>query len=294
MVGDVVAGGDGLLYVLDFGAKHLVVATRGGTLLQVVGQVGRGPGEFVEPVRLASTKDAVYLLDRGNQRVEMYRAGAGGLKRTGSLALDFVPEDFCTMGERLFVLGGRGGYLLHEVSPRDGRVLRSLVASPASDDPMLSPYYGSGYIQCGPGDEVTVLPLLRPEISRYSAATGRRLGQVRIPGFNETRVSRARGSMVYTASEGRPADYASSLVRLEGGRLLVQVGPIGQGASRHEFTSLRSFVLSWDEGSLIELAPTLPRIMAVDGRTAVAVHTDPFPALSLIPLPLGDVPHEIS
>ena len=288
LIGDVLGGADGGLYVLDVGHKQLSLIPRGGGTRQALGRAGRGPGEFADPVALTRAGGRrLYLLDRGNQRLEVYRTTAGSLSRTASLPLDFVPEDACALGERLFVLGPRGGYVLHEISPADGRVLRSLVADPASRDPMLSAWRASGFVECGPGDELTVLPLLRPEISRYSAVTGQRLGQVRIPRYRETRVSHADGGVIYQAPPGGGADYGASLVRLAGGRMLVQVGPVRRGSTRHEFTSLRTFVLSWSGNTLTELSSTLPRIAHVRGDTAIAVHTDPAPSLTLLPLRIG-------
>lgn len=291
LVADAVQGEDGELFVLDAGQRQLAVVARGGGIRRTLGRAGTGPGEFVDPIGLAAARGGMlYLLDRGTQRLETYRGGQSGTARTGSALLDFVPEDLCALGERLFILGQRKGYLLHEVSAADGRVLRSLVPDPAEGDPMLSAYYGSGFVQCGPGDQLTLLPLLRPDISRYSATTGRELGRMRIPGYRETRVTRAGGAVVYESPREGAADYAGSLVGLEDGRILVQIGPVPRGARRHEFSSLRSFVLSWRDHTLTELAPALPRIVSVHHDTAVAVHTDPAPGVSLVPTSAFSLP----
>lgn len=284
LITDAVQASDGRLYVLDAGERQLTVVASQHNTRQVLGRTGRGPGEFIEPISLsAAGGERIYLLDRGTQRLEIYRSGAREASRTGSIPLDFVPEDLCTLGERLFILGQRNGYLLHEVSTVDGRVVRSLVPDPARGEPMLSAYTSAGFVHCGPGDQLTILPLLRAEISRYSAATGRPLGRIRIPGYRETRVTRVDGGIVYRAPSGDP-DYASSLVGLGDGRILVQIGPVPRGARRNEFSSLRSFVLSWRDHTLMELEAPLPRIVDVHGDTAVAVRTDPAPGVSLVPI----------
>jgi hypothetical protein len=149
---------------------------------------------------------------------------------------------------------------------------------------MLSAYAGSGFLGCGPEETLTVLPLLRPEISRYAASTGERLGGMRIPRFRAARVSREGEMVIHRAPAEGVTDYAASLASLPDGRLLVQVGPVPRGARRHEFASLRSFLLSWDESTLRELGTSLPRIVAIRGDTAIAVHTDPEPAVSRLPL----------
>jgi hypothetical protein len=279
LIGDVLRGADGRLYVMDVREKRLTVIAPGAGPRRVLGRAGHGPGEFIDPVALAEDGGTLYVLDRGTQRLETYRTGPNGVSHAGSLALDFVPEDLCATGSRVFILGPRGGYLLHEISARDGRVLRSLAREPASMDPMLSAFHGAGFVECGPGDELTVLPLLRPMLSRYSARTGRILGQIRIPGYRATRVRRADGAVIYQAPRGGIADHAASLVRQPDGRMLVQVGPVQRGATRFEFTSLRSFVISWADDTVAELTPALPRIVAIHGDTAFGVHTDPVPAL---------------
>lgn len=243
-----------------------------------MGAPGRGPGELLDPVSLAVGGERPYVVDRGNQRLQAYAPLA-------SVPLDFVPEDACFAPDgRLYVLGARAGYLLHEVSPEEGRVVRSLVESPASRDGLLRPYHASGLLHCGDG-EVTLLPLLRPVILRIPVREGGPVRQVRIPGFRETRVRRVHaGAVVYQAPRGGVTDYASTLVPLNDGRLLVQVGPIVQGASAQEFQSLRTFLLSADGRRLRELSASLPRIMLAERDSVVAVHTHPVPAYERIPL----------
>ncbi|HEX6910898.1 MAG TPA: hypothetical protein VF142_10905 [Longimicrobium sp.] len=278
---------DGRLYVLDVGQKQLSLLPRGPGKRYVMGGAGHGPGELMDPVALTETREGrLFLLDRGNQRMDVYRTVADSLERVTSLPLDFVPEDACALGERLFVLGPRGGYLIHEVSPGNGRVVRSLVSDPASRDPMLSPHRAAGFVQCGPGEVLTVLPLLRPEISRYSSVTGQRLGRLRIPRYRATRVGQDGSGVVYRAPPGGQADYGASLTALADGRMLVQIGPVRRGSTRYEHTSLRTFVLSWSDSTLTELAHALPRIGYVRHDTAIAVLTDPGPALTLLPLRL--------
>ena len=277
LIADVAADGEGRLFLLDAAHKQVVVIERDGAQRRL-GAPGRGPGELLDPVGLAVYGGRPYVVDRGNQRIQSYAPVV-------SVPVDFVPEDACFAPDgRLFVLGAREQYLLHEVSLAERRVIRSILHSPASYDELMRPYHASGFLHCGAGAGLTVLPLLRPEILRIPVGDGP-VRRIRIPGFRETRVRRLHaGAVVYEAPPGGRTDYASTLVPLDDGRLLVQIGPVAQGASAHEFESLRTFLLSADGRRLQELSASLPRIMLAERDSVVAVHTHPVPAYERLPL----------
>ncbi|HEX2187818.1 MAG TPA: 6-bladed beta-propeller [Longimicrobiaceae bacterium] len=285
MVGGAVLGDSGRVVVLDVVAKKVRVFDRGGRTAREMGREGAGPGEFRDPVALTTDPGGrVYVLDRINRRVEVFEAGSG--TPLGGFRVPFAGEDLCFLGERLFLLGAHGGNLLHEASPADGRILRSFAPDGDSSDLLLSSYRASGYLACGPGDEVAFLPLLRPEVTRFRASTGERAGTAPIPGYRAVKVSRREnGAVVFEAPEGGVHDYAASIVSRSSGGHLVQVGPIPQGATtRHEFESTRSFVVSWQDDTVREIPGELPRLMYVRNDTALAALTSPAPAVWMVDL----------
>jgi hypothetical protein len=280
----------GPMYVLDVAEKRVVALGPDAIPTARVGRPGRGPGEFFHPAGLAvDGAGALYVLDMGNRRLERFAWKDGALDRTGSITLDFGAEHLCTLGGRLFLLGPREGHLIHEMDPAAGTIVRSFAPDAAAGDPLLAAHRAAGYLLCGPGDEVTFLPLLRPSVSRFQASTGRLRDSLAIPGYREVRVSRhSSGGVLYQEpAEGR-SHRASSIVHLGNGTALVQIGIMRQGAtSGHEVESLRSFVLDWEHRRASEVAG-LPRLLAARGDTALATVDDPEPLVRLVHLTLPE------
>lgn len=285
LVGDAALDDDGRMVVLDVAAKRVGVFDRHGSVVRSLGREGRGPGEFIGPMALALRNGGrLYVLDRINRRVEMFEVDSGA--RIGSFQVLLSAEDLCFVGDRLFLLGALGGKLIHEVSPSDGEILRSFAPDQDSSDPLLSSYRAGGYLACGPGDEVTFLPLLRPEVARFRASTGLPLGTAVLPGYRAVQVRRLEnGAVSFVAPDGSSHDYASSIVPLADGDQLVQVGVIRDGATtRHEFESLRSFILSWRNRTVRTSPEELPRVMYTRNDTALAAFSSPHPTVWMIGL----------
>ena len=292
LIGDAALVGDTLVYVLDVVQKRVGVLAADGSWVVWAGRAGRGPGEFIDPVAIAATADGtLYVVDRGNLRVETYSARSRALKRVGSATLDFFPEDACVLGERLFVLGARDGRAIHEVSPRDGGVTRSFAPDEQLRNDLLATFRSAGHLACGPGESLSFLPMLRPTLHRFSAATGEALGSITIPGYREVLVVHSGDAVTFRQPEGGH-DRAASLVPLADGSVVVQVGALEAGSrTSHEFQELRSFVLSWERGSIAMLTRELPRVFSFGGSKGVGAATDPEPALLVLTLaPEKDIP----
>lgn len=284
LIGDAVMGTAGQTYLLDVMERRVGVSIAGDSVAWT-GGMGRGPGEFFVPAALAAGADVLYVLDRGTRRIERYRTRGGELERTASLTLEFDPEDLCLSRDRLFVLGPHQRHAIHEISPRDGRVIRSFAPDPQLRDPLLASFRASGRLACGPGDEIVFLPRLLPEVLRFSLATGARTGTATLPGYDAVRI-RMRGDAVSFRAEDGTHDVGASVVPLNDGSLLVQAGSVSQSTGRDQFTAIRSYVVDWDTPAARVISRTLPRIMDVRDGWALAVETDPEPAVRRIRLTL--------
>jgi hypothetical protein len=290
LIGGGAWGAQGPMYVLDVAEKRVVALGPDARPLGRAGRPGRGPGEFFHPAGLATdAAGGVYVLDIGNRRLERFGWSGGALTRTGSIPLDFDAEHLCFLGGRLFLLGPRAGNLIHEMDPAAGTIVRSFAPDAEAGDPMLAPYRAGGYLLCGPDDELTLLPLLRPDVARFQASTGRLRDTVAIPGYREVRVSRhSSGGVLYQEPPEGRSHRASSIVRLGNGTVLVQIGVLRPGASSgHEFESLRSFVLDWERRRTTEV-DGLPRLLAARRDTALAALDDPEPLVRLVHLTLSE------
>lgn len=289
-VADVVADGRGRLFALDAQRQAVVMLAPSAGRGRMIGRPGRGPGEFVAP--LSMTVDSggrLLVLDPGTLRIEAFRTDEDGTHRAGALPLAFPAEDLAACGGRLFLLGSWRYNLIHEISAVDGQVLRSFAPDSIAPDDLMAGYRSSGYLECGPGPSLTFLPALRPELTRYSLATGARIGRLAIPGYEPVQVSRtADGGLMFRAPKSGHHDMASSLVTLPDGTQLVQVGVLEQGArTRHEFREVRSFVVSWDAASIRPAGAALPRIVRASADSVFVVASDPAPRVTAARIHLG-------
>ena len=289
-VADVVADGHGRLFALDAQRRAVVMLAPSHHHDRTIGRPGRGPGEFVAPVSMTMDSGGrLLVLDPGTMRIEAFRIDDDGTHPAGALPLAFPAEDLVACGDGLFLLGSWRFNLIHEISAADGRVLRSFAPDSIATDDLMAGYRSSGYLECGPGPSLTFLPTLRPELTRYSVATGARIGRLAIPGYEPVQVSRtADGGLMFRAPESGRHDMASSLVTLADGTQLVQVGVLEPGArTRHEFREVRSFLVSWDAASIRPAGAALPRILRADADSVFVVESDPVPRVTAARIHLG-------
>lgn len=284
LVADVGTDSRGRVLVLDVAEKRLAVFSPQGTLIESLGREGSGPGEFRVPVALTvDARDRVYVLDLARGGLLVFDASAEQVRPLNDLPLRLNASDICTMGERLFALGARDGRLIHEISPSDGRVIRSLAADTAATDPVMAHLRSTGHLACGPGDTLTFLPSNLPEVLRFSASGGERIGRIAIPGYRAVQITRqADGGVTFRAPDGGEADTGSSIVTLEDGRQLVQVGPVTAGGLIAEFGPVRTLVVRWDDASMTPLPGTHPRIVSLRGGRAFTADTDPSPSVQVL------------
>lgn len=282
VVGDVAVSPDGRIYVLDVVAKQIGVFSPAGERQATLGRPGRGPGEFMLPVSLAvDQRSNLYALDAMNQRLDVFSGGHP--ERHRSFPLDFQARDMCFLAGRLYVLGVRDAHLIHEVSPSEGTVVRSFAPDAESRDMLLASYRGTGYLACGPGDEITFLPSLRPEVVRYSASSGSPIASAQIPEYRGLRVTAVANGMRFEAADGERNYYASSIVPLPGGDHLIQVGHlVPRSSTDQEFEFIRSYRMSRADGRIRAISDSLPRLIAGQGDRLFAAYTSPHPAVAVV------------
>ena len=85
---------DGELAVLNSGAHQVLVFGVDGTLLEVIGRRGEGPGEFVRPSFLAVVDDSLLVSDLANGRITVYSPSRDEVARTFSLETPPTPPPY--------------------------------------------------------------------------------------------------------------------------------------------------------------------------------------------------------
>lgn len=285
-VADVAADRRGRAYVLDVINHRVVVFSPDGRLEHTLGREGRGPGEFQVATAMAMDgRDHLYVLDVANARLEVFDVSGERGAWLRSLPLTVPGEDVCAAGDRVFLLGARGGWLIHELSPETGRVARSLARDSTAGGEVMAGSRAAGYLACGPGDALTFLPSTRGEVLRFSASTGERTGRLEIPGYRAARITdRADGAVVFEAPGGGPTDNGSSIVNLPDGRQLAQVGVVRAGGAVAQFGAVRGILLDWQAGSATPLPDSMPRIVNTAQDRAYAADAAPYPAVRVMRL----------
>ena len=64
--------GNGRVFVADTNEHNIKVFDETGKLVQIIGQVGKEPGEFNAPTDLAFVGDKLYVTDTFNARVQVF------------------------------------------------------------------------------------------------------------------------------------------------------------------------------------------------------------------------------
>lgn len=153
---------DGWAVLLDSRALGLVLVDPSGRVRHRVGGRGSGPGEFRELRVLQRASAGVAVLDNGNRRYSEYRVAADTLALVRELPVEIIADDFCLLGEELFLLSAQNGRLVEVVGP-DGRLRRGFGELPPQEHiaerflRSVQATLAGGRIACVPERELVVV-----------------------------------------------------------------------------------------------------------------------------------------
>jgi hypothetical protein len=113
-----------------------------------LGGRGEGPDEFrgLGEVHALGT-DRFLVLEPPQARLILFGVEADTLVRIRAIDSSFLVRSFCTVGDRIFVLGSHEGNLVHEIDTH-GSILNSFGAVEEDPNPMISVMKSSGSISC--------------------------------------------------------------------------------------------------------------------------------------------------
>lgn len=289
-LGDLAFSSSGALAVLDDITPALKVFADDGTLMASTGSEGNGPGEWSWPSSVDwLNQGELVVLSQGHHRLHYYRFDQGLLIHERDVTLGFVARDFCTLGERLFVLGLFEGDTVHEIGPT-GSILSSFGPVMALDPELLGQWEAhvmqwtvDGRIMCDEERRMLLtVPFNLPFVSAFSA-DGAKLWETELAKYHQMRwlsLSGARGARVATDPATNTAHTARTASTVPGGHLLVQLLEWNAGTNLDSVAPESRF-LSLDNGNEEPFDEPLPRIGAVGiGRAAVLTES-PFPRLAV-------------
>jgi 6-bladed beta-propeller len=279
-IGSAAVDAAGRVVVVDELNRAVRVFGRDGRCLASIGRPGAGPGEFREPRRVRIHADTMHVLDVANVRIERFVLGSAAPELLPATPLRVVPEDFCFLGARLFVLAHHDGRAIHEIDAH-GNPIRSFGTAADEQYPELGAVDADGYLLCDAAAGVVVHAVLQRPIVRAYGLDGVERWRVEIPGYRGVRITPGdNGSIRFTAPEsGGLPDLTASLTAIHLDRALLQIGTV---AGLRVFDAVRSFELDLATGSLAPLTVALPVILSSHADLLVASETDDYPNILLL------------
>ncbi len=126
---------DSTLLYLDGEYGELRVYDHQGSLKQIVGSPGVGPGEFTNVKGMAATEDAgqIFVVDQIGIRIQVFRKNAEDLYELehAFFTSDYGASDICVMGGHVFLTG---------YSDEQDLVIHKLTYQPVDKTPILGSY----------------------------------------------------------------------------------------------------------------------------------------------------------
>ncbi len=268
-----VVGGDDSFFLLDGGNLEVVELARDGSVLNVFGREGSGPGELRYPLRMVMYEGELWISDVRNVRFSIFDLDGHSLR-----------ESRWPAGSRLvneYAITPRGG-IVH------GGMWPLTVAELALQDPL---YYLAEFVEEGEGGDVSsvrVDTLLTMPVEPWSgiiirSEKGRERYWGEAPVFSPAMHWAAGGGALVTVTS---ADYRFE-VRNPGGRVLLEVAcpkPDLRVTDAHRqwyfdsfarlaLESAEPFILTSDSKARFEFASELPAIagISIDGSGNIYV-----------------------
>ncbi|MFL5383491.1 MAG: hypothetical protein ACJ8GN_13310 [Longimicrobiaceae bacterium] len=293
MVEDVATDEAGRFFVLDSRYNNVRIHDASGTPVGSFSGPGRGPGELVSPEALERDRQGrIVVADRYNV-IKFFAPRGESFALAGAIAVRFVPEDFCLLGDRIYVQGIAAAGMIHAFTAA-GTPIRSFGQPYRSANWLVRNQLSDGPIACSEeaGVVVTMFKYL-PIVYGYSAE-GRLLWASRLEDFRPIRIVEERderGVPEVGFDGGEPYDLAVSLQGAPQGLVVVQTARYTPESIRNgrEPAVFDTYLLSAATGQGVYVGNGLPRISAVSRERVLAGVTDPFPQVRILALPAEEV-----
>jgi hypothetical protein len=281
-VEDIAVDEEGRLYVLDSRYNNVRIHDRAGAAVGVFGGPGRGPGELMSPEAIErDAQGRLVVADRFNT-LKVFERRGDRFESTRSIPVRFVPEDFCLLGDRIFVQGvRRDGGVIHAFSATGDSVV-SFGAPYRSENWLVRNQLSDGPIACNePSSTVVAMFKYLPVIYGYGPGGEvkwvSQLADFRPIGITEE--VEGEGTPVVAFSPREDGHDLVAALMSTGPFVLVQTArhTVASIAEQKEFQELRTYLVEAATGNGVYVGNHLPRLAAVAGDCAYAAVNDPHP-----------------
>lgn len=288
MVRDAVRLETGWAVLLDSPAPGLVLVDPSGGVRHRVGGRGSGPGEFRELRVLQRAGAGVAVLDNGNRRYSEYVVDADTLALAREVPVELIADDFCLLGDELFLLSAQNGRLV-EVLGLDGSARRGFGELPPQEHiserfrRSVQATVAGGRIACVPHREMVIVAYrLLPDVLAFSPS-GEALWQATPPHHRATTLQMTADGTGYTFATDHPSGVHQVTVaaRPLGDTLLVQWAVLDFGHREPGGREVDSRFLRLEDGEYLGGTLALPVLGDAAASGGVALSNDPFPRAAL-------------
>ena len=263
--------------VLDGMNSRISVFGAQGNSLGGFGDRGRGPGEFFNPVALATDGRRLFVLDRGNLRIAILRLGPDSISIVDSIRIPVPnPVDLCSFGESLVVLGHHEGLAVHVLNGR-GEVMRSF-GRPLASDPTGGPLTATGKLACS--DESGLIAFAPETLGHLFVFTpyGEKVWEGEIPGFVRQEYERVGAAGMRPRRPERGYIHRTVSLSWVGDESLVV--PLGRVPTPEDSPMMDRWLLDLSRGEMAE-APSLPRSLFIGPSMALFEEVAPYPLIKV-------------
>lgn len=283
--------------VLDSRYNEVRLYDARANLVEAFGSPGRGPNEFLSPDGLDSDQPDRFVISDRNAEIKVFDRSSGVISHQSTIHLTFTPEDFCMLGERIFVQGMReAGGTLHAYSV-GGKHLHSFGEPYTSENPLVRSQLSDGRVGCS-DDARTVVAMYEhlPVIYGYTP-DGRLRWRSRLADFHSISIEEGLEPdgqpYVLMGSNADAYDQVESLAAMPGGFMVLQIAHHTPQSTKEqgEYAELRTYLVSARDGKGIYVGNKLPRIHDVEDGSIFAAVDDPFPQVKVFEMsPVKEAP----
>ncbi len=296
LVQDAAFASDSLFLALDSRYNIVTGVTSSGTIDFVVGGPGAGPAEFQAPQALDVLRggQVIAVADR-HLAIKIFRlAEPNGYAYQRTVRLDFVPEDFCVMGELLVAQGWRPGLGLVHVHDDSGRYVRSFGETYRASTEFVESQLSDARMGCLEEAGLVVVALENVPVIRAYDLNGLLRWQSQLISFTPVTIRERTGPNGGPAIsyEGGEFDVMHTITAIPGGGVLVQTAHHTREsiAARRRWARVDSYILDSSTGRGTWVGAGLPAVSAVRAGLALAASEDPTPQLLILKAKPGGRP----
>ena len=244
---------DGVVYVADSGNHRIVALDEDGVLLDIWGEEGEGPGEFIEPADIAITPEGdIAVLDAAKQIVSLWSADREFLNELGADLALYHPRGLDVSADGDYFIADTGG----------GRVVQ------ADEAGQIIRTFGGPEEQLGSGQPTDAAAGLDGFLYVPEPAAGL-FWQVQMDGGVVQAVPGPRSNTVESPHAATLPDGRVFLTDPEGGRVLIFDGSLnpvaqfgGKGTAAGQFS--RTLGIAASQGLVVVTDPDLCRVTAFE------------------------------